>query len=175
MEADAEDTANRIARTLTSNAGLQAAQNARVEQREFARRIAEAAEEGSVDALKSVEADLVKRLQELGDDPSAAPLLGLLVRVRREISDAAVRAERLDVAKGKVVEFTRAQVALGQATRQDVIAALRDQITTIEELLPTVEDGSQEQLDLAAALVEARTELGEMTGATDRGRVVFND
>ncbi|HEX7038895.1 MAG TPA: phage tail tape measure protein [Trueperaceae bacterium] len=175
MEADAEDTANRIARTLTSNAGLQAAQNARVEQREFARRIAEAVEEGSVDTLKSVEADLVRRLQELGDDPSAAPLLGLLVRVRREISDAAVRAERLDVAKGKVVEFTRAQVALGQATRQDVIAALRDQITTIEELLPTVEDGSQEQLDLAAALVEARTELGEMTGATDRGRVVFND
>lgn len=53
--------------------------------------ISEAMRQGSEEGLRELEASLVARLDELGDDPSAAPFMGLLTRVR--IALAEIEAE----------------------------------------------------------------------------------
>src|SRR5690606_23190663 len=49
--------------------------------------VSTAIKDGTIEGLRELEAQLVERLNELGDDPSAAPLMGLLTRTRTGIID----------------------------------------------------------------------------------------
>ncbi|HEX7040370.1 MAG TPA: hypothetical protein VF202_09675, partial [Trueperaceae bacterium] len=147
--------------------------------------------DGTLEGLRELEAALVERLNELGDDPSAAPLMGLLTRTRTgiiELTQAEIdnaRASRayvrqslanlnlgttttsryvgvLDRARGVVVRLTEAQRELGEATRDDVRAALEEQITSIERILPKITEGSDLYYELVAALREARQALADL-------------
>lgn len=68
----------------------------------------------------------------------------------------------VDRARGEVVRLTEAQRELGEATRDDVRAALEDQVTSIERLLPNVEEGSERYYELVAALQAARQALADL-------------
>ena len=68
----------------------------------------------------------------------------------------------IDRARGEIVRFTQAQRVLGQATRDDVRAALEDQIATIERLLPKLTEGSDTWWELVYALQAARQALADL-------------
>lgn len=68
----------------------------------------------------------------------------------------------VDRARGEVVKLTAAQRELGEATRDDVRAALEDQITSIERLLPNIEQGGALYFELVAALQAAREALADL-------------
>lgn len=68
----------------------------------------------------------------------------------------------VDRARGEVVKLTEAQRSLGQATRDDVREALEEQITSIERLLPNIEEGGELYYELVAALQETRGALADL-------------
>src|SRR5690606_20808505 len=68
----------------------------------------------------------------------------------------------VDRARGEVVRLTEAQRELGEATRDDVRAALEEQITSIERILPKITEGSDLYYELVAALREARQALADL-------------
>src|SRR5690606_21483540 len=67
----------------------------------------------------------------------------------------------VDRARGEVVRLTEAQRELGEATRDDVRAALEDQIASIERLLPKITEGSDLYYELVDALRVARQALAD--------------
>lgn len=68
----------------------------------------------------------------------------------------------VDRARGEVVRLTEAQRELGEATRDDVRAALEDQIASIERLLPNIEQGGALYFELVDALRAARQALADL-------------
>ena len=68
----------------------------------------------------------------------------------------------VDRARGEVVRLTEAQRELGEATRDDVRAALEDQIASIERLLPKITEGSDLYYELVDALRVARQALADL-------------
>lgn len=73
-----------------------------------------------------------------------------------------------DRALGATVELTEAQIALGQASEEDLKKALNEQLEAIERLLPTVEEGSERYYELADAARAAQSDLEGLTDAQSR-------
>lgn len=115
MESDARATSQRIERLLLNTGAAQARSDRFMEQREFGRRLVEAVGEGSLEALEELEADILARLAELGDDPSAAPLIGLLTRTRAEIAN--LEAGLASFAEGQSVVAERGRWVFNDFTR----------------------------------------------------------
>ncbi|MFA5552916.1 MAG: hypothetical protein WDA03_15060, partial [Trueperaceae bacterium] len=159
--------------------------------------ITEELRSGTVEGLQAFEAELVQLLSDLGDDPSAAPLMGLLTRTRAAIdnqTEATRKAEseqrrlirahneyteslkrarqaEIDRAMGSTVRLTEAQRTLGLATRDDVIAAVEEQVSAIGRLLPTVAEGSERYYELVAALEAARAALASLNAEVPQFRM----
>lgn len=140
---------------------------------------------GTLEGLQELEAELVKLLSELGDDPSAAPLLGLLTQTRSAIANVTeatreqeseqrklirahneyteslkrARQAEIDRALGGTTRLVQAQRALGTATREDVRAALEEQISTLDGLIARTAEGTETWYDYVAALEAARSAL----------------
>lgn len=78
------------------------------------------------------------------------------IRARQEARAAAEAAQvEFERALGAGVRLAEAQRALGAATREDVLAAVEEQIELIGLLLPRVEEGSEAYYALVAALLAA--------------------
>jgi len=159
--------------------------------------ITEELRNGTLEGLQAFEAELVQLLSDLGDDPSAAPLMGLLTRTRAAIdnqTEATRKAEseqrrlirahneyteslkrarqaEIDRAMGSTVRLTEAQRTLGLATRDDVIAAVEEQVSAIGRLLPTVAEGSERYYELVAALEAARAALASLNAEVPQFRM----
>ena len=72
------------------------------------------------------------------------------------------------------VRLAEAQRSLGTATREDVTAALRDQIAVARRLLGVVEEGSDLYYELVDALRDAQKSLGRFGEESDRTRYIFH-
>lgn len=140
---------------------------------------------GTLEGLQELEAELVQLLSELGDDPSAAPLVGLLTQTRSAIANVTeatreqeseqrrlirahneyteslkrARQAEIDRALGGTTRLVQAQRALGTATREDVRQALEEQITTLDGLIARTAEGTETWYDYVAAIEAARAAL----------------
>ncbi|MFA5551608.1 MAG: hypothetical protein WDA03_08325 [Trueperaceae bacterium] len=95
--------------------------------------------DGTLDGLRELERVIVERLNELGDSPEAAPLMGLLVRVRGAITESTnAAAESVESLQWKLV-------ALRNQGAEPTSAAVQELVRRINEL------------QLRAALDELRT------------------
>src|SRR5690606_41520914 len=79
----------------------------RAEARNLGRDVADAIAAGNLEALRALEETLVTLLEELGDDPSAAPLMGLLTAVRSEIRNIEADARSARLALDRLLLNTR--------------------------------------------------------------------
>lgn len=103
------------------------------------RRTNAAVRDGTLEAMRALEQELVQRLNELGDSPEAAPLMGLLVRVRGAITEAT------DDASKSIESLQWKLVALRNQGAEPTSAAVQELVRQINEL------------QLRAALEELRT------------------
>lgn len=151
--------------------------------RDLGRQLGKAMEAGSLEQLQDLETQVVAMLKEIGDDPSAAPLVGLLTQIRagqdqvtvstkaqeqetrklvnahRQYTDslkAAIQLEQ-DRALGSGVRLAKTLRELGLATREDVQKALEEQIATLNALIGEADEGSAAWYEYADALLAAYT------------------
>src|SRR5690606_2980032 len=102
--------------------------------------------EGSLEALEKLEADILARLAALGDDPSAAPLIGLLTRTRAEIAN--LEAGLASFAEGQSVVAERGRWVFNDFTRGAETAdeRMRTLQTRIQSLIRRGFDPASEEV-----------------------------
>src|SRR5690606_26039488 len=88
--------------------------------RELGRAVAEAIRDGSIEGLVDLEAQIIAALDDIGDDPSAAPLVGLLTRVRAGIESLTDASEEAERALSRVTALMTSPTRLAAMERAEV-------------------------------------------------------
>lgn len=142
LNAQVEEEARRAqekAERLTLNARRAESMAIQRDAQRLGVQVTEAIRGGTLEGLQSLEDELVQRLNELGDDPAAAPFVGLLTRIRAAIEDAKeTTADTIDDLRWRII-------ALRSEGLEPTSAAVQELVRRINEL------------QLKAALDELRT------------------
>lgn len=117
----------------------------------------QALREGSITALQDLEQQVIAMLDELGDDPNAAPLMGVLTQIREGIRNL-VTAEELNTIEG----LQRRIIALRNEGFEPTSDAVQELVRRINEL------------QLRAALEELRTKGAKNISAFARSILELN-
>lgn len=117
----------------------------------------QALREGSITALQELEQQVIDMLDELGDDPNAAPLMGVLTQIREGIRNL-VTAEELNTIEG----LQRRIIALRNEGFEPTSDAVQELVRRINEL------------QLRAALEELRTKGAKNISAFARSILELN-
>src|SRR5690554_5391116 len=136
--------------------------------------------QGSEEGLRELEASLVARLDELGDDPSAAPFMGLLTRVRIALAEieAEIRERERRVANMARLSRDPARLrAMREAEVEGPSAGMATGYANLEELAQDFPALQRQRVlqqlarDLALADMKAEAFGDALGGAAEKARL----